>query len=179
MRGHIPGLATPHPFGQGLPGLYRDDDFTQRLLSAFDEVLAGAVQVLDCFPAYLDPAIAPDDFLAWLGGWVGVALDETWPIERRRALVASAVDLFRLRGTTAGLAAHVAVFTGGDVEIAEPGATAWSRDSGAQIPAGESADLLVRVHVKDPKSVSAPRLDALVAAAKPAHVAHRVEIVAG
>ncbi len=177
MRGHVAGLATPHPLGENLPGLYRDDSFTQRFLAAFDEVLAGAIQVMDCFPAYLDPALAPDDFLGWLGGWVGVAVDETWPMERRRAFVASAVDLFRMRGTTAGLAAHVAVFTGGQVEIGEPGATAWSREAGAQIPAGESAELLVRVHVQDPKSVSAARLDALVAASKPAHVPHRVEIV--
>jgi phage tail-like protein len=178
MRGHVAGLASPHPLGEQLPGLYRDDAFTQRFLSAFDEVLAGAIQVLDCFPAYLDPALAPEDFLAWLGSWVGAALDETWPIDRRRAFVASAVDLYKLRGTAAGLAAQVAVFTGGEVEIAEPGATAWSRESGAQVPAGESGDLLVRVHVRNPKSVSPARLDALVKAAKPAHIPHRVEIVA-
>ena len=177
MRGHVPGLPSPYPLGDHMPGLYRDDSFTQRFLSAFDEVLAGAVQTLDNFPSYLDPALAPEDFLAWLGSWVGVALDETWPIERRRAFVASAVDLFRLRGTAAGLAAHVAVFTGGEVEIVEPGATAWSREAGAQVPAGESADLLVRVRVRDPRAVSAARLDSLVAAAKPAHVTHRVEIV--
>ena len=33
--------------------------------------------------------------------------------------------------------------------------------------------------VPDPKAVDAPRLDALVAAAKPAHVMHRIEIVKG
>ena len=59
MRGHIPGLPSPYPLGQQLPGVYRDDDMTQRLTAAFDEVLAGVVQVLDCFPAYLDPALAP------------------------------------------------------------------------------------------------------------------------
>jgi phage tail-like protein len=179
VRGHVPGLASPHPLGERLPGIYRDDPFTQRFLGAFDEVLAGVIAVLDCFPAYLDPALAPEDFLAWLGGWVGVPVDETWPIERRRAFVASAVDLFRMRGTAAGLAAHVAVFTGGEVEIIEPGATAWSRAPGAQVPAGESADLLVRVRVRDPAAIPAARLDALVAASKPAHVPHRVEVVAG
>ncbi len=177
MRGHVPGLPSPHPLGDQLPGLYRDDEFTQRLTSAFDEVLAGAIQVLDCFPAYLDPALAPEDFLDWLGGWVGAALDETWPIERRRAFVASAVDLFRLRGTAAGLAAHVAIFTGGEVEIGEPGACAWSHDAGAAIPAGTEADLLVRVRVKNPGSVSVAALEALVKASKPAHVPHRLEVV--
>ena len=177
MRGLIPGLPSPYPLGEHLPGLYRDDDMTQRLTSAFDEVLAGVVQVLDCFPAYLDPALAPEDFLEWLGAWTGAALDETWPIERRRAFVASAVDLFRIRGTVSGLAAHVAVYSGGEVEIAEPGATAWSHDPGGAIPVGTSTDLFVRVRVKDPKSISAAGLDALVATAKPAHVPHRIEIV--
>lgn len=177
MRGQIDGLASPRPLGDALPGLYQDDPFTQRLMAAFDEVVAGAIQVLDCFSAYIDPALAPDDFLEWLGGWVGVALDETWPLERRRALVASAVDLYQMRGTAAGLAAHVAIFTGGEVEIAEPGAMGWSHDAGAAIPAGTSPDLFVRVRVPDPASVPVARLAALVAAAKPAHVAHRVEVV--
>ena len=177
MRGTPPGLASPHPIGEQLPGLYRDDAFTQRFTAAFDEVLAGVIQVLDCFPAYLDPALAPEDFLEWIGSWVGAAPDETWPLERRRAFVASATELFRVRGTAAGLAAHVAVFTGGEVEISEPGAAGWSRDAGAAAPAGASPDLLIRVRVQDPRGVSAARLEALVAASKPAHVPHRVEIV--
>ena len=116
-------------------------------------------------------------FLEWIGGWTGAALDETWPIERRRAFVSSAVDLFRIRGTVGGLAAHVAVFSGGEVEIAEPGATAWSHEAGGSIPAGTSPDLFVRVRVADPATVSTSGLEALVAAAKPAHVPHRIEIV--
>ena len=177
MRGTPPGLASPHPIGEQLPGLYRDDAFTQRFTAAFDEVLAGVFQVLDCFPAYLDPALAPEDFLEWIGSWVGAAPDETWPLERRRAFVASATELFRVRGTAAGLAAHVAVFTGGEVEISEPGAAGWSRDAGAAAPAGASPDLLIRVRVQDPRGVPAARLEALVAASKPAHVPHRIEIV--
>jgi phage tail-like protein len=177
MRGTIAGLPSPHPIGASLPGLYRDDPLAQRLTSAFDEVLAAAVQVLDCFPAYLDPTLAPADFLEWIGSWVGAVPDETWPLERRRAFVASAAELFRMRGTAAGLAAHVAVFTGGEVEIAEPGAAGWSREPGAAVPAGPSTDLFIRVRVSDPGTVSVPRLEALVAAAKPAHVPHRLEIV--
>jgi phage tail-like protein len=179
VRGTIPGLPSPRPIGESLPGLYRDDVFTQRFTAAFDEVMAGAFQVLDCFPAYLDPALAPEDFLEWIGSWVGATPDETWPLERRRAFVTSASELFRMRGTAAGLAAHVAIFTGGQVEIAEPGAAGWSRDPGAAMPAGTSPDLFIRVLVKDPKAISAARLEALVAAAKPAHVPHRVEVVKG
>lgn len=177
MRGTLAGLPSSHPIVDQLPGLYRDDPFTRRFTSAFDDLLAGVGQVLDTFPAYLDPTLAPADFLEWLGSWVGAAPDETWPLERRRAFVAAASELFRSRGTVLGLAAHVAIFTGGEVELAEPGAAGWSREPGAAFPAGTSPDLFIRVRVKDPAAVSLPRLDALVAAAKPAHLAHRVEVV--
>jgi phage tail-like protein len=177
MRGHVSGLASPHPLGTYLPGLYQDDGFAQRFTAALDEVAAPILGSLDNFEAYLDPGTSPEDFLEWLATWVGVQVDATWPVERRRSLVASAVDLYRLRGTAAGLAAHVAIFTGGEVEIAEPGAAGWSSTSGATMPAGASTDLFVRVRVADPASIVASRLEALVAAAKPAHVLHRVEIV--
>jgi phage tail-like protein len=34
------------------------------------EVLAPVVATIDCLGAYLDPALTPEDFLRWLGGWV-------------------------------------------------------------------------------------------------------------
>jgi phage tail-like protein len=179
MRAHLDGLATPHPLGSHLPGLYLEDDFAQRLTAALDEVAAPVFLALDNVDACLDPRLAPEDFLEWLGRWVGVELDETWPADRRRALVAAAVDIHRLRGTAAGIASLVALSTGGEVEIAEPGAAGFSMAPGAAIPAGTSVDLYVRVRVPDPASVSMARLDALVRAAKPAHLPHRVEVVAG
>lgn len=177
MRGLVPGLISPHPVGPTLPGLYQEDELAQRLVGAFDEVVAPVFASLDELDAYLDPMVAPEDFLDWLGGWVGVALDQTWPVERRRAFVASAVELFRLRGTATGLAAHVAIFSGGEVEVVESGAAGWSSKAEAAVPGAAAPDLLVRVKVADPAAVDAGRLDALVSAAKPAHVPHRVEVV--
>jgi phage tail-like protein len=179
MRGHLDGLPTPHPLGSYLPGLYQEDDFAQRFTAALDEVAAPAFLDLDNLEAYLDPRLAPEDFLEWLGRWVGVDLDETWPADRRRALVAAAVDIHRVRGTAAGIASLVALSTGGEVEIAEPGAAGFSPTPGAAMPVGTSPDLYVRVRVADPNAVSLARLDALVRAAKPAHLPHRVEVVAG
>jgi phage tail-like protein len=120
----VPGLVSPHPLGAALPALYQEDSFAQRLTGALDEVLAPIFASLDGLPAYLDPALAPDDFLEWLSGWVGVTLDETWPIERRRQLVADAAQLYRSRGTVAGLAAQVAIYTGGEVLVEDNGAAA-------------------------------------------------------
>ena len=177
MRGHVAGLRSPHPLGPTLPALYQEDDFAQRMLSAFDEVIAPVYATLDSFDAYLDPHLTPEDFLSWLATWVGIGLDESWDEERRREVVARAVELYRLRGTAIGLAAQVEISTGGTVEIVENGATGWSVDPGGEMPGSPDPLVVVRVTVPDPRAIDAARLDAMVAAAKPAHVLHRIELV--
>jgi phage tail-like protein len=157
--------------------MYQEDAFAQRLMAAFDEVLAPIFTAMDCFDVYLDPWLAPEDFLDWLGGWVGLAPDGTWPADRRRAFVAEASSLHRVRGTARGLAAYLELLTGGQVEILETGGAAWSTQPGTAIPGSPGFGMLVRVHVDDPAALDLKRLDAMVAAAKPAHVEHRVEIV--
>ena len=179
MRGHVDGLRSPYPLGPSLPAIYQDDDFAQRFLVALDEVVAPVYSTLDNFDAYLDPAIAPDDFLEWLAGWVGIALDESWDDSRRRAIVARAVELYRMRGTALGLAGQVELQTGGTVEIMENGATSWSVDPGGDLSGSAEPLVVVRVTVPDPKAIDANRLDAVVASAKPAHVLHRIELVKG
>lgn len=176
MRGGVPGLPSPHPLGPTLPALYQDDDFAQGLLAGLDEVLAPVVSTIDNFEAYLDPHLTPDDFLTWLGSWVGIAIDETWSMERRREAVARAAELYRRRGTASGLGEQIEIHTGGTVEIVENGGTAWSIDPGGELPGSPKPLVVVRVTVDDPKAIDPVRLDALVAAAKPAHVEHRVEI---
>jgi phage tail-like protein len=177
MRGLVAELETPHPLGPTLPALYQEDDFTQRLTAAFDESMAPVFAALDGMDAYLDPRYSPEDFLDWLAGWVGITLDQTWPLERRRQMVRSAADLYRMRGTAAGLAAQIEIFSGGTVEIVESGGAAWSGSPGGTMPGSATPSLLVRVTVRDPKKLSAARLDAVVSAAKPAHIPHKVEIV--
>ncbi len=179
MRGGLTGLATPHPLGPTLPAIYQDDDLAQRMLEAFDQVVAPIYSTLDNFDAYLDPWLAPEDFLTWLGGWVGMALDDSWDEGRKREVVARAAELFRMRGTAAGLAGQVEIQTGGTVEIIENGATGWSVDPGGDLPGSPEPLVVVRVTVPDPKAIDGGRLDALVAAAKPAHVMHRIELVKG
>jgi phage tail-like protein len=179
MRKGVAGLGSAHPMGPTLPAIYQDDDFAQRFLDALDSVYAPILSTIDNFESYLDPRLAPDDFLAWLAGWVGISLDESWDEDRRREIVARAVDLYRMRGTAAGLAGQVEIQTGGEVEIVENGATAWSVDPGGDLPGSAEPLVVVRVRVPDPKKVDAIRLDAMVAAAKPAHVMHRIELVKG
>ncbi len=179
MRGLVPGLPSAHPLGSTLPALYQDDDFAQRFLSGLDEVVAPVLTTIDNFDTYLDPSLTPGDFLDWLAGWVGIVLDDSWDESRRRAIVARATELYRMRGTAAGLAGQVEIQTGGSVEIVENGATGWSVDPGGDLPGSSDPLVVVRVTVADPKSIDTGQLDAMVAAAKPAHVPHRIEIIKG
>lgn len=176
MRGSLPGLRSPFPLGTTLPGLYQDDGFVQDLCSGLDEVLAPVVATLDCLPAYLDPETTPLDVLEWLAGWVGVVLDDVAP-ERRRAVVRRAAELHRWRGTARGVREAVAAWCGVEPELIESGASGWSTEPGAPMPGDPMPHLLVRVRVADPGAVDLRRLDALVAAIKPMHVPHRVEVL--
>jgi phage tail-like protein len=178
-RGHLAGYATPWPIIESLPGLYHEDELARALTAAFDEVLAPAIGTIDNFAAYLDPALTPDDFLDWLAGWVGLLPDENWPIERRRAMVALAAQLYRSRGTVAGLTMHLRLFTAGDVEVIDNGGAAWSTTAGGAVPGQPEYGLTVRVRPEKKGSVDRERLDALVNSAKPAHIPHAVEILAG
>ncbi len=176
-RGLIRTVISPHPLADALPSLFQEDDFTRRFVSAFDAALAPIFATLDNLTAYLDPWLAPDDFLEWLGSWFGLTLDEGWSVERRRAVLANAFEFYRMRGTARGLKAQVEIFTGGTVDVIDTGGVATSRTAGEALPGSPNFAVLVRVTVDDPSTISAARLDALVATAKPAHVTHKVEVV--
>ena len=119
MRSSVAGLPTPHPLGTLLPAFMQEDSFTVRLTEGLDAVLAPVMSVLDCLDAYVDPLLAPEDFLVWLADWVGAALDEHSGDGERRRNVLSAAEMHRSRGTVAGLRAHLELATGGDVEVIE------------------------------------------------------------
>jgi phage tail-like protein len=177
QRGLVRTLISPHPLGDTLPALFQEDGFTQRFVSAFDAALAPIFGTLDNLTAYLDPWLAPEDFLEWLGSWFGLALDEAWSIERRRAVLANAFEFYRMRGTAKGLKAQVEILTGGTVDIIDTGGLATSTTAGAALPGSPNFAVMVRVAVDDPSTVNKTRLEALVATAKPAHVTHKVEVV--
>jgi phage tail-like protein len=177
VRTALNGLPTPHPIGDRLPAVYLENEFTQRFVAALDGVLAPVFATIDCFASYLDPWLTPPDFLDWLAGWVALGLDETWPLQQRRELVAYAVQLHRWRGTRRGLAAHVRLLTGAaTVDILDSGGCTASDRPDGPLPGSSPAEVLVRVRVRRPNSVDQRRLAMAVAEAVPAHVHVRVEV---
>ena len=178
-RGLVEGLETPFPIGLMLPALMQGDDFTQRFTTALDQVISPVLSTLDCLDAYFDPSLAPSDFAAWLATWVGVALDENWPLERQREVITRAVALYSWRGTRHGIAEIVKLYVGVEPEVSDSGEIVTSPTPGATLSAGGPPTVTVSVSVADPGAVDEKRVEALVAAAKPAHVWHRVEVRSG
>lgn len=177
MRGTVTELSTPYPLETMLPSVLREDSFTQRFVAGLDEVLAPAVSAIDCLEAYLNPLLAPADFLEWVSSWFSEVLDENWPAQRRRRYVTEAVGVFRTRGTLAGLRRELELSTDGQIEIAESGGVSWSVRPNAQLPGEAVPWLSVRVTVDDATAANPSALDTLIAAAKPAHVVHKLEVV--
>jgi phage tail-like protein len=176
MRGAVTGLGTPYPLETLLPSVLQEDFFTRRLVAGADEVLAPVISTLDCLEAYLNPLLAPEDFLEWVSTWFSEVLDENWPPQRRRRFVAGAVEMFRTRGTVAGLRRELELSSAGRAEISESGGVAWSRKPEAALPGDAGPRLAVRVVVDDASTVSHAALDALIRAAKPAHLVHSLEV---
>ncbi len=176
MRAAVEGLGTPYPLGTLMPAIYQSDPAAMRWTAGFDEVLAPVISTLDCLRAYIDPMLAPDDFVLWLAGWFGMVLDENWPLRRQRAAVAQSVVLYRQAGTVAGLRALTELVTGGEVEVSDSGGVAWSQAPNTPPPGQDEASVTVKVQIPADQRLELKALDDLVAAAKPAHVAHRVKV---
>ena len=180
MRGLIWGLPSAHPIGETLPALYQEEDeFAIRFTGGLDESIAPILLALDNIDAYLDPLLAPEDFLQWLAQWVGVDLDETWPIEKQRRHVHDAVELYRWRGTKKGLRDVIKLYLDVEPEIIDSGGVLAVAGVSDELPGSPEPSLLVRVTVPAGTTVDQTRLEELVRQAKPAHLPHRVEVVTG
>jgi phage tail-like protein len=161
-----------------MPSIFQEDFVIGRFCAGLDEVIAPALATLDCLDAYMSPNLAPEDFLEWLATWVGATIVEDWPSDRKREVVATAAALHRRRGTVAGLREELELYTGGRVEIEETGGVGVSTTPRGALPGQAPARLQVRITVTDPSSGQGRLIDAIVAASKPAHVEHDVEVIA-
>lgn len=99
--------APGHRLDRALPRSWTagEDDaaYLQRYLAPAEGLLHDLDSRAALRAVLLDPTSSPAESLAWLGSFLGLALDEAWPEDARRQLVASAFDLYRIRGTQACL----------------------------------------------------------------------------
>lgn len=172
-------VPVTRPIVRQLPAIYQESLFVEQFTGGLDEVIAPAHNVLDCLHAYVDPSVAPDDFVRWLGDWIGLSLDEDWSPARSRRLVASAVEMFAKRGTAGGLRQEVALYTDGVARVDDPGGTFTSAVPGASFDSVEYArdrTVSVTVDVPDASSVNWNGLHEVIRHAIPAHLPVDVEL---
>ncbi|WP_320039953.1 phage tail protein [uncultured Desulfobacter sp.] len=94
-----------------LPSVYRDDtqsgSFLDRFLANVEGLYTSLEGRIERFEALLDPRSAPNAYLTWLLGWLGVIDDPAWDAQRRRLFLEHAELLYRWRGTRIGLRAAI------------------------------------------------------------------------
>ncbi len=165
-----------------LPALYQDDEFMGQFLLIFESILKPIENTVDNIPLYFSPLVTPESLLPWLASWVDLALDPTWPIERRRELVKSAVELYRWRGTKRGLSEYLRIYTGSVPEISEyiPG---MRLDHGTKLgvntwlgSSGEGHHFTVTLDLDEDSEINSGTVKAIIEAQKPAYTVYTLQI---
>ena len=180
MRTTIADLPTPFPLHEQLPSVYRDlqqaeTGVAEAFLEAVDLMLAPVFSVLDSLDSYVDPFLAPLDFVATIASWVGLELDENWPPERQRSLAAAATDLFSRRGTRLGLARELAIYADAMPDIVDSGSCVVLDAPDDPIPGDRDAWLWIQWPDGAAAGLDEERISTIIRRAKPAHVELRQE----
>lgn len=147
---------------QYLPPIYGDHPFLGRFLLGFEAMWAPIEQAADHFDLYVDPDTSPSTFIEELAAWLGLTLDEKWPLETTRTLLREAGELYLWRGTRRGLSRHLEIYTGAKPEIEEP------KDQGNHFR--------VSLELVGDRSVQRETVERIIEANKPAHTTYELNL---
>jgi len=171
------------PLGSLLPAVYQEyDENALRLTSGLDGVLAPVWLSIDCYDAYLSPAMTPEDVTEWLATWVGIVAADIWQPEGVARLVEQSFELHRWRGTRKGMADLIEAYTGIRPEVEDNGGVTVSATPGTVAGGSDRAAMVVRMSRQSlgdddaEREERLERLNALVDATTPAHVLTRVQL---
>ena len=89
-----------------------DASFLFRLLAPAEGVLHDLDEWAAERAVLVNPQGTPSSALDWLAGFAGLVLDQRWPEDARRTLVAEAYPLFRRRGTRQALIRTLGIYLG-------------------------------------------------------------------
>lgn len=112
------------PWIQFLPGIYQDADeenadFLQRFLLIAQHLTSGIEENLEFIHELFNARITHEPWLPWLASWLAMPLLEGWDEEKRREIIQRTPELYRLRGTAAGLKLALRLFADVKAEIHE------------------------------------------------------------
>ena len=174
--------SRPPRYLQYLPPIFSESPFMRRFLMIFESVLGPIEDMTDNLAYYFDPHTTPKELLPWLASWVNLVLDESWPIERRRELVRSAVQLYQWRGTRRGLGEYLRVYAGFEPQIKEDyGGMPLGRHTrlgwNTVLGGATHHTFTVTLEVDDPDSVNISHLKTIISAEKPAHSGFRLNVL--
>lgn len=94
-------------------------DFLERFLCNFESILTPLEDQIANSYLLTDPRTTSTEALEWLGSWISVNFDPAYPPPRRRHLLEATPELYRKRGTLAGLKLALDIATGGAVRGGE------------------------------------------------------------
>jgi len=133
-------------YAEHLPAIYRvpqkvfpnappgSRETLERLLALFESFFDDTEEAIADLRRLFDPATVPPGWLDWLASWLAYELDEGWPVDKKRRLLAAAFESYGWRGTARGLARALADRLGVAVSIEEPHAQAgWWLLGGARL----------------------------------------------
>jgi|GEM_PF-1661106 len=173
----------PSAYLRLLPGIYSGDEFVGRFLRIFEDVLDPIAVMVDNMSYYFDAMNAPPDLLDWLAMWVDMDSGTEWDVARRRALIAAAVALYRMRGTKAGIKRHIGIYTGGLPLVMER-TGGFNLDGDARLGLNTSIGAMrpqmfsVTVGVADPATIDMDTLRSIIDSDKPVETAYTLRVVA-
>jgi phage tail-like protein len=161
----------------GLPSVYRENDFAMRFLAGLEELLDPIVAFLDALPAHLDLSLAPPEFVTLIDEWLGVDPEGQWrgllgdDEPRRRALVGQATVIARRRGTSVSLqlVLHL-LFPDLGLTVRDFGRSTFSAEPRDPPAADASFEVVAAV---EPARSRRAAIDRVVEQLRPVHVAYR------
>ena len=161
----------------GVPVVYRENDFAMGFLHGLEEVVDPIVAFLDALPAYFDVRLAPPEFVTLVGEWLGVDPEGRWDgllgrdEFRRRALVGSATVIARRRGTGAALQLVLdLLFPDLGLTVRDSGRTTFSAEQRDPPAADASFEVVSAV---EPARKRRAAIDQVVEQLRPVHVTYK------
>jgi phage tail-like protein len=104
LRAYFPRFSYLREY---LPAAYREDAgsawFLDRFLSNVEGTFTEVEERIAGVQLLFGAATVPAEFLEWLAGWMGAALDASWSEAKKRFFLSHAMEMFAGRGTRDGL----------------------------------------------------------------------------